>query len=70
MSEERKSMSSTTKTTQVRAGGPGGPMSMMGGAKAKDLKGTLKRLIQYLNVFKMKIILVIIFAIASSAFGI
>lgn len=50
-------------------GGPGGHMSMSG-AKAKDFKGTMKRLLEYINPFKVSIIIVIIFAVASAAFGI
>jgi len=54
-----------------RGGGMGGPMGMMGGgAKAKDLKGTFRRLIDYLKDFRGRIILVIFFAIGSAAFGI
>ena len=70
MSEDRKNMSKPSKAPGMRAGGPGGHMGMMGGAKAKDFKGTIKRLIQYLGEYKLKILLVIVFAIASSAFGI
>lgn len=70
MSEDRKNMSKPSKSPGMRAGGPVGHMGMMGGAKAKDFKGTIKRLIQYLGEYKLKILLVIVFAIASSAFGI
>lgn len=40
----------------------------MSGEKAKDFKGTMKRLIEYLSPHKATILVVIIFAIASSAF--
>ena len=38
--------------------------------KAKDLKGTIKKLLTYLKPYKTSIFIVIIFAIASSAFSI
>jgi ATP-binding cassette subfamily B multidrug efflux pump len=52
-------------------GGPmGGPMGgMMGGpvAKARDFKGTMSKLIGYLGQYKVAVIIVFIFAIASTA---
>ena len=53
-------------------GGPpmGGPMGgMMGapGAKVQDFKGTMKKLIAYLGSYKIAIVIVFIFAIASTA---
>ena len=53
--------------------GPGGPMGggrMMSGAKAKDFKGTMSKLLQYLGVYKISIIIVCIFAIISTVFTI
>ncbi len=47
-----------------------GPMGKMGGEKAKDFKGTMKNLLNYLKPFKLSIIMVIIFAIGSAAFSI
>lgn len=60
------------KTPQRGAGhGPGGgPMAMMKGEKARDFKGTMKKLIGYLNVYKVSIIIVFIFAAASAVFSI
>jgi len=53
-------------------GGPmgGGPMgmSMGGGAKARDFKGTMRKLAQYLSPYKVSIIIVVVFAIASTFF--
>ncbi len=48
--------------------GPGG----MGGnfEKAKDFKGTAKKLIKYLSVYKISIIAVVVFAICSAVFSI
>ncbi|MDO9592549.1 MAG: ABC transporter ATP-binding protein, partial [Erysipelotrichaceae bacterium] len=54
-------------------GGPGGPGGHGFGApvqKAKDFKGTLKRLITFLKPHQAKLILVFILAIASTAFTI
>lgn len=53
--------------------GPGGhgPMGMMGGGeKARDFKGTMSKLVQYLNAYKVSIIIVFIFAAASAAFSV
>ncbi|WP_160680009.1 ABC transporter ATP-binding protein [Clostridium sp. C8-1-8] len=50
-------------------GGPGGPM-MHGGEKARDFKGTMGKLVKYLSEFKLSILIVMIFAIASTIFTI
>jgi ATP-binding cassette subfamily B multidrug efflux pump len=58
---------------QRRGGGGGGhgPMGAMGGGeKATDFKGTMGELGRYLGEYKLKIILVIIFAIVSTIFSI
>ncbi len=47
-------------------GGHGGGPRMGAGEKAKDFKGTVKRLIRYLSRHKVPIILVMIFAVAST----
>ncbi|MFT3890227.1 MAG: ABC transporter ATP-binding protein [Anaerolineales bacterium] len=52
--------------------GPGGPMggpmaAMMPGAKARDFKGTMRKLIEYLGAYRLQILIVLIFAIASTA---
>ena len=39
-------------------------------AKAKDFKGTLKKLLKYLGTYKISLIFVIIFAICSAVFSI
>jgi ATP-binding cassette subfamily B protein len=57
----------------VRRMGPmgGGPPGMMrGGEKARDFKGTMKKLIGYLAEFKLQLIIVFIFATASTVFSI
>lgn len=43
---------------------------MRGGEKARNFKGTMKKLIKYLSVYKISIIIVIIFAAASAIFSI
>jgi len=50
--------------------GPGGGRGMIKGEKAKDLKGTLKRLADLLKEYKIAIIVVFAFAILASAFSI
>ena len=47
--------------------GPGGRM-MGGGQKAKNLKGTLRKLVGYMRPYRWSIILVFFFAIASTIF--
>ncbi len=51
-------------------GGPGGHMSMMKGDNARDFKGTMIKLIDYLGSYKIAIVIVMIFAIASTIFSI
>ena len=50
-------------------GGGHGHMGM-GQEKAKDFKGTMKKLIEYLSPYKLAILLVVVFAIGSSVFNI
>ena len=51
--------------------GPGsGAAAMMPGEKAGDLKGTMKKLLGYLAPYKIRLILVLLFAIASTVFSI
>ena len=47
-----------------------GPGPMVGGEKARNFKGTMKKLIEYLSVYKLSMLSVFIFAIASSIFTI
>lgn len=65
-------MSEHTKTTPKKTGGPmgGGPASMMPGEKAKDLKGTLGKLIKYMSKYLPALIVAIILAIGSTIFAI
>jgi ATP-binding cassette subfamily B protein len=48
----------------------GGPMAMMKGDTARDFKGTMKKLFDYLGAYKVGILVVMIFAIASTIFTI
>ena len=51
-----------------RMGGPmGGPMMGAPVAKARDFKGTMKKLIEYLGAYRSLIIVVFIFAVLSTA---
>jgi ATP-binding cassette subfamily B multidrug efflux pump len=69
---------STASSNGRRRGGPmrrgpmgrGGPMAMMKGDKARDFKGTLRKLIQYLGSYRIAILIVMIFAVASTVFSI
>lgn len=60
----------SNKKGMKRPGGMGGGHMKMGQEKAKDFKGTMKKLMSYLSPYKLAILLVIIFAIGSSVFNI
>jgi ATP-binding cassette subfamily B protein len=47
-----------------------GPMAMMKGEKARDFKGTMLKLIEYLGSYKTAIVIVMVFAVASTIFTI
>ena len=48
--------------------GPHG--GMRGGAKAKDFKGSLKKLVKYLSVYKVQMLFVAVFAVCGTVFNI
>lgn len=50
--------------------GPGGPGGMAPGEKAKNFRGTVKKLLQYMGRYKIGVLVVLIFAVASTVFGI
>lgn len=50
--------------------GHGGPMAMMKGDKARNFKGTMLKLIQYLGAYRLSISIVMLIAIASTIFAI
>ncbi len=63
----------TPSSTRRGSGGPmrrGGPMAMMKGDSARDFKGTMKKLLDYLGAYKVGIVIVLVFAIASTIFTI
>ena len=60
----------SNKKGMKRPGGMGGGHMKMGQEKAKDFKGTMKKLMSYLSPYKLAILLVIVFAIGSSVFNI
>ena len=67
----------TNKTSTRRPARRGGPMGghgpghgMMPGEKAKDLKGTLKKMIAFMGRFKVALVVVLVFAIGSTVFTI
>lgn len=65
-------MNKDHKTFKPRRRGPmGGPMGgMMTGEKAKDFKGSLKKLMAYIGKYKIAIFVVIVFAAASTVFNV
>ena len=64
-------MSNNKSGGMKRGFGGHGPMAgMRGGEKAKDFKGTMKKLLKYIADFKVALIGIIIFAFGSAAFSI
>ncbi len=51
-------------------GGHGPGHGMMPGEKAKDFKGTLKKMIAFMGRFKAALVVVLVFAIGSTVFNI
>jgi ATP-binding cassette subfamily B multidrug efflux pump len=50
--------------------GHGGPRAMMRGEKARDFRGTMRKLIHYLGSYRLPILIVMFFAVASTVFSI
>jgi ATP-binding cassette subfamily B multidrug efflux pump len=48
--------------------GHGGPMAMMKGDKPRDFRGAMAKLIEYLGSYKISILIVMLFAMASTVF--
>jgi ATP-binding cassette subfamily B multidrug efflux pump len=73
MSEDQNK-SKDIRTAGVRRKGMGhgaGPRGMlMGGQKARDFKGTMKKLINHLSVYKISLFIVLVFAIVSTSLSI
>jgi len=58
---------------RMRGRGPmghGGPRAMMRGEKARDFRGTMRKLVQYLGSYRIPILIVMLFAVASTVFNI
>ena len=71
MSDKQKfSGKDSTTAKPPRGRGPlgGGHMGMMKGEKAKNFKGTMRRLLSYLSEYKATLFFVFMFAIASTIF--
>ena len=50
---------------------PHGPMGMsLGGEKATDFKGTMKKLLHFMGKYKIALVIVVVFALGSTAFNI
>lgn len=58
------------RSPQNRGGGPMGPGMMRGGEKAKDFRGTIRKLVQYLRKYQILILIVFCFAAAGAVFSI
>jgi len=67
---ENKRTSTPTRQSGGPMRGPGGHMSMMKGDKARDFKGTMSKLVEYLGSYNIGILVVMVFAIASTVFTI
>lgn len=59
-----------TDNPKTRRPGGHGPMGGFSGEKAKDFKGSISKLAVYLSKYKIRIIIMIIFAIGSTVFSI
>ena len=59
-----------SNNTTPKRHGPMGHGPRMTGEKAKDFKGTMKKLIRYLSAYKLPIFFVLLFAVGSAAFSI
>ncbi|WP_442867940.1 ABC transporter ATP-binding protein [Caproiciproducens sp. CPB-2] len=63
-------MSKTTSQPRKAIPGRGPHGMMMHGEKAKDFKGTFKKLVRYMGKYKFSLITVLVFAVASTVFSI
>lgn len=71
MSKEKADRSEERQNKRPSRGPMGhGPGGMMPGEKAKDFKGSAKKLIAYMGNYKFAILIVMIFAIGGTAFNI
>lgn len=63
-------MSARDKGIRRRGMGHGPRGLLRGGEKARDFKGTMKKLISHLSIYKISLFIVLIFAISSASFSI
>lgn len=70
MSQEHKERKRGFGGPGGKHGGPGGPGMAMPVEKAKDFKGTLKRLVQYLKPHRLYLLAVLVMAILSTLFSV
>ncbi|WP_281424946.1 ABC transporter ATP-binding protein [Paenibacillus tritici] len=70
MSEQNKATKPPARRHGGFGPGPGGPGMGMPPEKAKDFKGTLRRLVRYLRPRQVQLIIVFVMAIASTVFSI
>jgi len=72
MSRQSHEKNKSQTATMFGARGEGGPAGALvrPSQKATDFKGTLKRLLQYLRSYILKVIIVLVFAVASTVFTI
>lgn len=63
-------MSNESLKSKRRTGGPGGHMGMAPMEKAKDFKGSLKKLYQYMGRYRIALLFVIFFAACSTIFNV
>jgi len=65
------SQQSSSRPASFGGGPRGGQRGMLrGGEKARDFKGTMAKLLRYLNPYKIQFLVVFIFAVASTVFNI
>ncbi|MEG2928355.1 MAG: ABC transporter ATP-binding protein, partial [Oscillospiraceae bacterium] len=68
MANMQRRMSASAKPTGAGGHG-GGPAMMRGGEKPKDLKGTIKKLAQYIGKYKLGVAFVLVLSAAASLFS-
>jgi len=70
MPERENKMAKTPRRSTRAIIGRGGPHSMMKGEKARDFKGTMRKLIAYLGSYNRTIVIVLLVAAVSTVFSI
>jgi len=70
MNEDKGTQQRSVHGIRPRRGMGHGPRGFVPGEKAKDFKGTMKKLIRYLSTYKISLITVLVLAILSTSFSI